>query len=139
MITVAIIGLLGSIALPHYMDMQYKSKRSEIEANTHGIQYSEVAYDAAFDNYIECTPYPAGVPGKKMKSWAGGSTGFQRLGWSPDGDVRGQYSVVTIPGPMSNADFNALGASDLDGDSNYARFTATKSIKAILVTGNDTY
>jgi len=139
MITVAIVGLLASIGIPHYIDMQYRSKRAEIESNTHGIMYAEVGYEAAYDFYIECLPYPTGVPGKKTKDWKGGSAEFKELGWYPDGAVRGQYSVTTVPGPKSDMDFNAIGNSDIDGDTNYAKFTATKSVKAIMITGADTY
>lgn len=139
MSTVAIISLRGSIAIPHYMEMQYRSKRAEIEANTHGIMYAEVAYEASYDFYLECTPWPAGSPSKKQKNWAGGSSEFRELGWSPDGAVRGQCSVTTVPGSKADQDFTVLGASDLDGDTNLAEYTATKSVKALLLTEVDTF
>ena len=51
MIVVAIIGILAAIAIPNFVAMQYRAKRSEVPSNVDGIKTAELAYDAAFDTY----------------------------------------------------------------------------------------
>ena len=134
MIVVAIIGILAAIAIPNFVSMQYRAKRAEVPANVDGIKTAELAYDAAFDKFIQSTAYPTGTPGKQQQVWATGSN-FDTLGWSPDGKVRGQYSVATT----SSTDFTVTGVCDVDGDSSQAKYTASKSTNASLTTAEKIY
>ena len=136
MIVVAIIGILAAIAIPNFVAMQYRAKRAEVPSNVDGIKTAELGYDAAFDKFIEqSTPWPDGSPGKAQRPWNGTASSFQTLGWSPDGDVRGSYSVTTT----SSTDFKVVGNSNVDGDSTQATYTCTKSVNASQVSANDIY
>jgi len=135
MIVVAIIGILAAIAIPNFVAMQYRAKRSEVPSNVDGIKTAELAYDAAFDTFVQETSFrPDSSPGKKQRDWAAG-TAFDTLGWGPDGQVRGSYKIQST----STTDFLVTGIADVDGDGVQSQFTATKSINAVMTSGNDTY
>jgi len=135
MIVVAIIGILAAIAIPNFVAMQYRAKRAEVPSNVDGIKTAQLAYDAAFDTYItHTTLHPTSTAGKTQRQWVTG-TGFDTLGWSPDGDVRGQYKVSTT----STTDFLVTGRSDVDGDSTFSSYTSRKSVNAVMTTNNDVY
>jgi type IV pilus assembly protein PilA len=135
MIVVAIIGILAAIAIPNFVDMQYRAKRAEVPSNVDGIKTSQIAYDAAFDTYIQVSSYkPSSSVGKTQQSWSTG-TAFDTLGWGPDGKVRGAYKVTS----KSTTDFLVTGICDVDGDGTNATFTATKSINTTMNTGATTY
>ena len=140
MIVVAIIGILAAIAIPNFVEMQYRAKRAEVPANVDGIKTAEMGYDAAFNTYISAGANPAAPSGKAPQPWTP-TTPFQQLGWSPDGEVRGSYSVATIPasGNRPGGDFEVTGLADIDGDGLNSEYTATKSVNAIQVSANDTY
>jgi prepilin-type N-terminal cleavage/methylation domain-containing protein len=108
MIVVAIIGILAAIAIPNFVSMQLKSKRSELPGNVDGIKTAELSYDAAFDGFISAAAAPTGTPNKTAVAWTT-NTSFTSLGWGPDGNVRGQYSVAS-----STTDFTVTGKSDVD-------------------------
>ena len=139
MIVVAIIGILAAIAIPNFVEMQYRAKRAELPANVDGIKTAEMGYDAAFDTFIAANSYPGHTLGKTTVPWdATASGGFQTLGWQPDGEVRGTYTVTTNPGNGSG-DFIVTGTGDIDGDSVQSNYTATKSINTTFNVANDTY
>ena len=52
MIVVAIIGLLASIAIPSFLELQLRSKRAELAPNVQAIKASEVAYEALEDKFV---------------------------------------------------------------------------------------
>ncbi len=131
MIVVAIIGILAAIAIPNFVDMQYRAKRAEIPPNVDGIKTAEIAYEAAFDAFIDVAAHPGTAPTKAAVTWAAGS-GYDTLGWEPSGNVRGQYAVSGA----SSTDFLVTGTSDVDGDGTRATYTATKSISATLDTAD---
>ena len=127
MIVVAIIGILAAIAIPNFVEMQYRAKRSEAPGNVDGIKTAELSYDAAFDAFVAASAFPAGTPGKLPVAWSAGSA-FDTIGWSPDGEVRGQYAVPAV----TNTDFTVTGACDVDGNGSTADYSATSSINATL-------
>ncbi len=135
MIVVAIIGILAAIAIPNFVAMQYRAKRAEVPSNVDGIKTAQLAYDAAFDQFIEQTAfYPSSTVGKQQVAWTGGSS-FDTLGWSPDGEVRGAYKVAST----SSTDFLVTGICDVDGDGVNSTYTSRKSINAVMTTNNDVY
>ena len=135
MIVVAIIGILAAIAIPNFVDMQYRAKRAEVPGNVDGIKTAQIAYDAAFDKYIEVSDWkPSDEIAKTQRSWSTG-TGFDTLGWGPDGKVRGRYKVTS----KSTTDFLVTGECDVDNDDTEASFTATKSINTKMNTGPSVY
>ena len=135
MIVVAIIGILAAIAIPNFVTMQYKTKRSEVPTNLKAIKTAEIAYESNFDVFVTATAYPS-APSKTTQTWTkSASGGFATLGWAPDGEVRGSYSVST-----TSQNFTAMGTSDVDGDGTAATFQATKSTNANApTTGPDVY
>ena len=142
MIVVAIIGILAAIAIPNFVEMQYRAKRAELPANVDGIKTAEMGYDAAFDTFIAASVYPStGPSGKAPQAWdATSSGGFQTLGWQPDGQVRGSYTVTTVDAATTpGGDFVVTGQGDIDGDSVLSSYTATKSINTTFNNNNDTY
>ena len=141
MIVVAIIGILAAIAIPNFVEMQYRAKRSEVPSNIDGIKTSQMGYDAAFDAFIDCTASPGATPsGKAPAVWADNG-GFSTLGWAPDGEVRGAYAAVATAASSGTpgGDFTVTGECDVDGDGVVAQYTATKSINSTFNNNNDTF
>ncbi len=135
MIVVAIIGILAAIAVPNFVEMQYRSKRAEVPSNMVGIKTAQLAYDATYDRFIVQSSFiPSGAVGKTQIDWPAG-TAFDTIGWSPDGRVRGAYKVVSL----SSTDFVVTGISDVDGDGVQTSFTSTKSINVTMNTDNSIY
>jgi type IV pilus assembly protein PilA len=135
MILLAILGILAAIAVPNFIEMQYRSKRAEVPANLDDIKIALLAYESAFGHLSsEENPQPDDSPGKNFRGWRAGS-GFDALGWQPDGDVRGAYTITTAtPG-----DFTIRGVCDVDGDGVRAVYTASRSVNALQMTPVTTY
>ncbi|HNH49412.1 MAG TPA: type II secretion system protein [Myxococcota bacterium] len=132
MIVVAIIGILAAIAIPNFVNMQLKAKRSELPGNVNGIKTAELAYEATFNTYVDCVAKP-GTPSKTPVAWTVTGDGFSTIGWRPDGDVRGSYEV-TNAGPT---DFVVAGSGDMDGDGVIAVYTATATVDTTLGRGQE--
>jgi type IV pilus assembly protein PilA len=142
MIVVAIIGILAAIAIPNFVEMQYKAKRAEIPSNVKAIKEAQEIYNSEEDAYLTVTAHPTATPpGKKTQPWATGNAGFNNLNWKPDGGVRGIYSVTTTVPSSGNpgGDFLVVGACDVDGDGVAASYTATKSLNTKNTTANDVF
>ena len=134
MIVVAIIGILAAIAIPNFVDMQYRAKRAEVPSNVDGIKTAELAYEASFDQFVNQNDYqPNSSPNKQQRAWTTGSN-FDTIGWSPDGNVRGSYYVIT-----GATDFDAYGLCDVDGDGLGASYSASKTTNATMSTPNNRY
>jgi type IV pilus assembly protein PilA len=142
MIVVAIIGILAAIAIPNFVEMQYKAKRAEVPSNVKAVKEAQEIYNSENDAYLVAASHPStAAPGKKAQLWTTSSTAFKALNWHPDGKVRGVYSVSTTP-PSSTApggDFEVTGRIDCDGDGVEASFTATKSLNTKMTTANDVF
>jgi type II secretory pathway pseudopilin PulG len=134
-VAVPVIGVLAAIAIPNFVAMQLKAKRSEVPANVDGLKTAELAYDAAFDTFIAFGDEQSARRGlgKSQREWAA-TEGSDKLGWRPDGLVRGGYWVE-----VHGSSFVVHGICDVDGDGEYAEYTATSSINSTLVSPPDVY
>ena len=136
--TIPVIGILAAIAIPNFVVMQYRAKRAELPLNVDGIKTAEMAYDAAFDMYLEI---PTAVPvdpmmvGRMPHDWPSG-TPFDDLGWAPYGQLRGTYWVELSP---DGSDFTVHGVCDVDGDGDPAHYTATRTENATLLSYSNVY
>ncbi len=117
MIVVAIIGILASIAIPNFVEMQYRAKRSEPMINLSGIATAETAYEAANDAFVECENNPGAPLTKKQNTWDTTLSGWSDLGWLPDGAVRCNYKVSVFG---SGSWFRADATCDMDNDNSSA-------------------
>ena len=119
MIVVAIIGILAAIAIPNFLRFQLRSKTGEARTNLAGIRTAEESYFAEYGQYVAQS---AGIPalgGTNVKTtWVTG-TGFDSMGWAPEGSVFFQYAVTS---PAPNTAYSASSASDLDGDTTFSDF-----------------
>ena len=141
MIVVAIIGILAAIAIPNFVEMQYKAKRAEIPSNVKAIKEAEEIYNSENDGYLQVTAHPTTTPSKKAQPWGSGNSGFNNLNWHPDGNVRGVYSVTTTATSSTNpgGDFEVVGQADVDGDGTNSSYTATKSLNTKMTTANNIF
>jgi type II secretory pathway pseudopilin PulG len=137
---VPVVGIVAAIAIPNFVAMQLKAKRSEVPANMDGIRTAELAYDAAFDEFVpvgsrEEAEQELRSGGKEQRSWRGGAA-WEKLGWRPDGMIRGAYWVEVAPDGKA---FTVHGLCDVDGDREYAEFTADGESRATGMTNPDVY
>lgn len=134
--SVALVCMGSAMAVPNFVAMQLKSKRAELPANVESIREAELAYHARTGTYLAVSSEreAAGeMPGAAPRPWRGGS-GWDELGWSPDGDVRGAYWVE-----LTATGFVAFGLADIDGDGEPSIYAATESQLATLEASEDVY
>ena len=143
MIVVAIIGILAAIAIPNFIAMQLRAKRSELPTNVDGIRTAEKAYHHEWDAFTTADPTPATVPGRTQVAFSGGGlVAFENLGWTADGKVRGMYEVKasgTLSSSAADDDFKVRGTADIDGDSVNSMYQANRAEKANMTTSNNVY
>ena len=141
MIVVAIIGILAAIAIPNFLAMQLRAKRSELPTNVDAIRTAEKAYHAEWDSFTSASDTPATLGGRQQVDFTGGGyMSFENLGWVADGKVRCRYRVDAQNRRRSyDDDFVAIAECDLDGDGVYAVYRANRAQKATMITPNDVY
>lgn len=140
-VAVPVVGIMAAIAIPSFLAMQLRAKRSEAPMYLDAIRVAELAYRAEFDHFV-ATPYcPSSEPGRTLDDWTGDCTDtFDDLGWSPGGQVRCRYRVTVtgVPGTLGEG-FEAVGECDIDGDGTYSVYRATDQTKTWLETSNNIY
>lgn len=142
MIVVAIIGILAAIAIPNFVAMQLRAKRSELPTNLDGIRTTEKAYVSEFDLYTSAGPNPTSMPSKSTSAFGatfGDGSKWDLLGWVADGKVYGQYATTNITGSSSGQNFSATAVADIDGDSKSAYYWANKDSKGTMASANSLY
>ncbi len=126
MIVVAILGVLAATAIPSFRNYQLSSKRTEAYANLSALAKTQKAYFAEFNEFVgvEAEPFATTSlpPTSTKRSKDSIATGFEDVGWVPDGDVYYDYDTATPAEPWNatctctEACFTATAYGDLDGD-----------------------
>jgi prepilin-type N-terminal cleavage/methylation domain-containing protein len=132
MITVVILGVLATLAIPSFTSYIYKARVTEATGFLTKIKQRQDAYREEFGQYCAVngddwgTYNPSTIPGIDPVGWTT-TTEWTQLGASPDGPVRFQYATVAgVPGVTAPADtdlddddhwFAARAQGDLDEDS----------------------
>lgn len=118
MLTLAIIGVLSSIAIPMLISYQLRSKAAEGVTNIAAIQKAVEAYYAEYSVYVSAMPATPAAVGVMKQPWGIGPEdphGFNAIGYVPEGQVYFQYGVTS-----DGSTAYTIGArSDLDGDGAY--------------------
>ena len=120
MIVVAIIGILAAIAIPNFIKFQLRAKSSEGKTNLAAIRTAEEGYFAEFGVYVpgaSGTGAPATF-GSSKQQWPGAIAGFNRMGWSPEGEVYFQYEVTVNDALGAGAPNEFMAAAEADIDAN---------------------
>lgn len=134
-IVIAIIGILAAIAIPRYTELQLRAKTAELEPNVDALRDAEILYEVSFGEYLGAPNRPVGLPGSGTRPWdPDDADGYDAIGWAPDGELRGQYTVTVIP-----TGFQAKGISDCDDDGFFAEVVATNTREAVRETADDVY
>ena len=123
MILVALLCIVAAIGVPNFIEMQYRAQRAEVPSNIEGIHLAALAYRAANGEVVaEILPRPDATPDNRARPWKLGSK-FDELGWQPEGDVRGSYTLETTP----SGTFVVKGICDVDANGAQAKFTASSA------------
>jgi type IV pilus assembly protein PilA len=116
MIVVAIIGILAAIAIPNFVRFQLRSKTSEGKTNLAAIRTAEESYFAEFGDYVAASESPTDPVGSTKRDFEnadGGNAGFDRIGWTPEGQVYFNYAVTAETG---SSDYTADAQADIDAN-----------------------
>jgi hypothetical protein len=138
-------GMLAAIAIPNFLAMQLRAKRSELPSNVDALRTAEKAYHAEWDVFTTVEPCPPTWMSLGREQVAWDSTWdcysqFEALGWTPYGMTRGRYAIVAAPGSTSSDDdFRVTGEADIDGDGDFAVYAANRAEKATMETYNNIY
>ena len=117
MIVVAIIGILAAIAIPNFLRFQLKAKSAEGKTNLAAIRTAEESYFAEYGNYVSADPSPPTIWMNNKTAFShGADQGFDRVGWSPEGQVYFSYSVFV---PADGATYTAAAYGNIDNDAEY--------------------
>ena len=109
-------------------------QKTEVVNNLNGLRTAELAYDAAFDTFVDLplSPRPiASLDAVAVPFPVVPNTGYALIGWAPAGDVTASYSGQST---SDHADFTLDAWQDLDHDGVPAHWQATRDKAAFRVT-----
>jgi prepilin-type N-terminal cleavage/methylation domain-containing protein len=121
MVSVAIIGILASLALPTFDRMLLMSRRAEMQSNLKAIAVTEIAYEAVWDQYVDCDVSPGTPLDRSMYPFDNTAAGWQELGWEPDGLVRCHYNTTVFTN-VNGSWVRGIVTCDMDNDNSIATY-----------------
>ena len=127
MLTVGIVGLMATLAIPTMMRFQLKAKASEVRVNLAAIREGQETYFAEYGVYVSAVPVLPLAIGPVTEPWVLSETdvhGFNEIGWVPEGKLYYQYGARTN-GELA---YTLEARSDIDGDGVYNSWGYVKPI-----------
>ena len=142
MMSVGILAIIASVAIPQFIRYQLKVKTAEARQMIGGIIHTQESFAAEYENYANiATPNPTGAPGIVKRSWQvvecpgqcsrtnpTACTSFECIGFQPPSQVFYSYaSVHRLAGPGRPPEYAVGASADLDGDSNIGSYAYRSS------------
>jgi len=119
MISVAIVSLLASIAIPEFTTMRLRSTRAEVYVVLDGMALSQLTAYEVDEAYVACATSPTTPLNRNLHTFDPTRAGWADLAYVPDGKVRCHYSAqVIVAGGLSWV--RNKGICDLDNDNRSA-------------------
>lgn len=115
MITVAVVAILASVAIPSFLRYQMKARRSEVFINMRGVATAQVVYERNYEHFISCTASPSTPLDSNAYPFDKTLTGWSDLDWEPDGAVRCHYAAQVFTNAKGEW-VRVTGLCDLDND-----------------------
>lgn len=125
MIAVAIIGILATVAVPLYLDMQMRTKRSEAPLNLKGIGVAQLTIYNRDSAFVACDQWPATPPTRVATPFDEGDIppgGWEELAWMADNHVYCRYAVDVYPAVNGSEWARVTATCDIDGDGVYGNW-----------------
>jgi len=130
MMVVAIVAVLGAIAIPNFIRYSLRAKSAEAISLIGSIITNQEAFCAEFENYVAVPALPAIHPGVAKVPWMQipcpanckrqtpeNCSSFECIGFQSPAKVYFQYATSTVIASPGIPPEYAVGASaDLDGD-----------------------
>jgi hypothetical protein len=114
----AVVMVLAAIAIPKFVAAQNRSKKAEVGLVLNGLNDALVGWlNATDDDTIFATPrHPRDIFAldKNLIAWDPPPAELSRMGFRPDGDVRGAYAISRDSGAPFH--YFIEGHSDVDND-----------------------
>jgi hypothetical protein len=140
LIGVAVVAVLGLIAIPLVLSGNKSSARAEVPMFVDSIREFEIAYQGPFGDYVSADPAPRKPHEVDQNAvpWVS-NAGFDKISWSPvekfeTEQVYGSYRVAAGPDG-----FKVTGTCDVDGDGERAEWVATEREGAKATTAGNVY
>jgi prepilin-type N-terminal cleavage/methylation domain-containing protein len=117
MITVGLIGIISTLAIPGLLRIQLRTKVAEGRTNIAAIRKAEESYYAEYNLYVSAQPATPAAVGQLKVPWGLSTSdahGFNTIGFAPEGELYFQYSVSS-----DTTSYTIAARSDIDGDSVY--------------------
>jgi prepilin-type N-terminal cleavage/methylation domain-containing protein len=114
MITVGLIGIISTLAIPGLLRFQLRTKVAEGRTNIAAIRKAEESYYAEYKLYVSALPAAPAAVGQLKTQWGLAATdahGFNTMGFAPEGELYFQYAVSS-----DTTSYTIAARSDIDGD-----------------------
>lgn len=134
MVVLSITLIIVAIAIPNILEMQKKAKRAELPVNIAGIRTAETAYNLSFDEHLELPLMPRADDAldKNAVPWDTAEPSWRKIGFVPDGLVRGNYQVGLSQVDHPDDLFLITARCDVDDDNALAEYTASDDRAAVI-------
>ncbi|MEW6382200.1 MAG: type II secretion system protein [bacterium] len=131
LITIAIISILASYAIPLYSTFKLKAKTSEAKINIGSIRTCEESYKAENMEYRVCNASPRALSqvNTTKVDWQNNG-GFNSIGFKPTGKV--YYSYQVLVNDFNTNVYTIYAVGDLDGDKQFGIFQYTNTGSGIV-------
>lgn len=96
LLAVLMVGLVGSVAIPQYLEMRRKALRAEPLPNLRAIAVAEQAFYASGASWVDTAPNPIPPVDQRPRAFDRGRADWKPLGWYPEGEVRCSYETVLL-------------------------------------------